>query len=77
MVQVSDFVIGEELKFNRRVPGDGDMPLEWLIAKLLEAGYTGVFDIEVLGPAIEQEGYASATPRSVEGLAATLTRRGA
>ncbi len=77
IVQVNDFVVGEELKFNRRVPGDGDMPLVPLIASLLDAGYTGLFDIEVLGPSIEHEGYASVIRRSVDWLDATLTRLGA
>lgn len=76
IVQVNDFVVGEELKFNRRVPGDGDMPLAWLIETLLEAGYKGIFDIEVLGPSIEKEGYASALRRGVDWLDATLTRLG-
>ena len=62
---------------NRRVPGDGDMPLTWLIEQLLEAGYGGVFEIEVIGPHIEAEGYASAIRRSVHWLNETLVRLGA
>lgn len=77
LVQVSDFVVGEDLKFNRRVPGDGDMPIARLIEMLLAAGYSGVFDIEVLGPNIEKEGYASVIRRSTDWLDDTLTRLGA
>lgn len=76
IVNVSDFKVGEDLKFNRRVPGDGSIPLEWLIGELLDAGYTGYFDIEFLGPAIEAEGYETAIARSVEWLAERLTRWG-
>jgi sugar phosphate isomerase/epimerase len=72
IVQVSDFKVGEDLKLNRRVPGDGSMPLEWMIERLLDAGYTGYFDIEVLGPAIEAEGYTSAIQRSVDWLSERL-----
>jgi sugar phosphate isomerase/epimerase len=72
VVQVSDFKVGEEIKFNRRVLGDGSMPLEWLLGLLLEAGYKGYFDIEVLGPSIEAEGYASAITRSVDWLSERL-----
>lgn len=66
VVQVSDFLVGEELRYNRRVPGDGSMPLEWMLGLLLDAGYEGYFDLEILGPAIEAEGYPSAIRRSVE-----------
>jgi len=77
VVQVSDFLIDEPLRNNRRVPGDGSVPLEWLVGEVLEAGYEGMFEIEVLGPAIEQEGYESAISRSVAWLDDRLTRWGA
>lgn len=77
LVQVSDFKVGEELRLNRRVPGDGDIPLEWLIGQLLDAGYAGMFDVEILGPHIEAEGYEGAIRRSVDWLSACLTRLGA
>ena len=76
IVQCSDFAVGEELRMNRRVPGDGDMPLEWMIGELLEAGYGGYFDLEILGPAIEAEGYAAAIMRGAEWLARRLTAWG-
>jgi sugar phosphate isomerase/epimerase len=59
------------------VPGDGDIPLERVIGNLLDAGYTGRFDIEMLGPHIEAEGYESAVPRAVGWLSTTLDRLGA
>lgn len=68
IAQVSDYLVGETIKMNRRVPGDGSMPLEWLLGHLLDAGYKGYFEIEVVGPAIEAEGYESAIRRSVEWL---------
>lgn len=77
IVNVSDFKLGEELKFNRRVPGDGSIPLEWLLGELLDAGYAGYFDLEFLGPAIEAEGYESAIARGVDWLSERLTRWGA
>ena len=77
VVQVSDFALGEEPRMNRRVPGDGDIPLEWLIAQLLDAGYAGMFELEMLGPAIEAEGYASAIRRGADWLSETLARLGA
>ncbi len=77
IVQVSDFLIDEPLRNNRRVPGDGSMPLEWLVGEVLDAGYMGYFEIEVLGPAIEKEGYESAIRRSVEWLGERLVKWGA
>jgi sugar phosphate isomerase/epimerase len=77
VVQVSDYKVGEELRLNRRVPGDGSMPLVWLIEQMLEAGYTGLFEIEVLGPHIEAEGYPSAIRRSADWVSNLLDRCGA
>jgi sugar phosphate isomerase/epimerase len=72
IVQYSDFLVGEELRLNRRVPGDGSMPLEWMIGQLLDAGYEGYFDLEMLGPSIEAEGYASAIGRGIQWLSQRL-----
>ncbi len=76
IAQVSDFTFGEEMRMNRRVPGDGDLPLEWLIGELLDSGYAGLFDIEILGPHIEAEGYEPAILRAVEWLSECLARFG-
>jgi sugar phosphate isomerase/epimerase len=77
IVQVSDFRVGEELRLNRRVPGDGSMPLAWMIRELLEAGYPGLFDIEVIGPSISAEGPEAALRRSAEWLSEQLREVGA
>lgn len=77
IVQVSDFRVGESLQLNRRVLGDGSMPLPWLIEILLEAGYEGVFDIETIGPSIDEEGPESALRRSAEWLSGLLEELGA
>jgi sugar phosphate isomerase/epimerase len=77
VVQVSDCVTGEMTPRNRLVPGDGDIPLEWMIGKLLEAGYDGFFEIETIGPKIEEEGYADSIRRGVSWLSERLARWGA
>ena len=77
LVQVSDFAIGTLDTPNRAVPGDGDMPLERLLGTVLEAGYEGAFDLELLGPRIEAEGYEAAIRRSVEHVSKILDRLGA
>ncbi|OCC23603.1 hypothetical protein MB02_10545 [Croceicoccus estronivorus] len=76
-VQVSDFMVGEELRLNRRALGDGTMPLAWLITELLEAGYAGVFDIEIIGPSVDAEGPEIALQRSIDWLNNLLMERGA
>jgi sugar phosphate isomerase/epimerase len=77
LVQVSDFVIGSASSPDRAALGDGDIPFEWIIATLLEAGYTGSFEIELIGPRIEALGYEAAISRSVGYLSALLHRLGA
>lgn len=50
-VQVSDFVIGSLTSPDRAVPGDGDIPLARLIGAIQDLGYTGAYEIEMVGPA--------------------------
>lgn len=77
LVQISDYVLGTLDTPNRAVPGDGDVPLSLLISEVLEAGYEGPFDLEILGPRIESEGYARAICRSIERTSELLDRLGA
>ncbi|MEY2432180.1 MAG: hypothetical protein QOC92_1905 [Acidimicrobiaceae bacterium] len=74
VVQVSDYAVGTLSTPNRLVPGDGDIPLRRIIDMVLEAGYEGVFDLELVGPRIEEEGYRSAISRSCDYLSELLTR---
>ena len=64
IVQISDYAVGTLSTPNRLVPGDGDIPLSRVIGQVLAAGYDGMFDLELIGPRIEEEGYASAITRS-------------
>ena len=77
IVQVSDFSIGTLSTPNRLVPGDGDIPLRRIIGQVLDAGYEGVFDLELVGPKIEEEGYRSAITRSCAYLSELLTNSSA
>lgn len=71
-VQVSDFVIGSLCTPDRAVPGDGDVPLGRIIGAALDSGYAGAFELELVGPRIESEGYAAAIERGVARLEALL-----
>ena len=46
-------------------PGDGDIPIARILGQVLDAGYRGCFDLELIGPAIEDEGYEHAVPRAI------------
>lgn len=76
LVQVSDYRIGTTRTPDRAVPGDGDIPLARILRQVIDAGYAGVFDLEVVGPRIEREGYRSALERSIEALEEHLDELG-
>jgi sugar phosphate isomerase/epimerase len=77
LVQFADFVIGTPCQPNRWVPGDGDLPLARLVDDILAAGSAGTFDLEVLGPAIDEIGPAAAIARGTAWLGDRLRERGA
>jgi sugar phosphate isomerase/epimerase len=77
LVQVSDYVLGDRTLPSRAVPGDGNLPLKRVLGSILDAGYTGVFDLELLGPRINQEGAFTAVRRAVDSLGELLHALGA
>jgi len=77
LVQVGDYVIGDRALPCRAVPGDGTIPIARIVGWILEAGYRGSFDLELMGPRIDQEGHCEAVRRSAEWLGELLIRLGA
>jgi len=77
LVQMSDFRLGTFDMPNRVAIGDGDLPVERLLAMVLDAGYQGPFDLEIIGPVIEEESYRAPIMRSVERASEMLERLGA
>src|SRR5438105_5797739 len=71
-IQVSDLVPPSTVVPDRAVIGDGVIPIRRLIELADRSGYTGPFELELLGPRIEAEGYESAIRRSVAALEALL-----
>jgi sugar phosphate isomerase/epimerase len=69
--QVADLALTAPV-VERLVPGDGEMPLGPMVAAALAAGFEGPFDIEIIGPAIEAEGYEGALFRSCQHLQGLL-----
>lgn len=77
LVQVSDYVLGDRAAPCRAVPGDGAIPLQRILGDILAAGYSGVFDLELIGPRIDAEGARQATTRAAKNLSEILSRLGA
>ena len=77
LVQVSDYVFGDRNLPARAVPGDGGIPLERILGFLLESGYSGVFDLELLGPRIDAEGHLFAVERGANAIDKLLHSLGA
>jgi sugar phosphate isomerase/epimerase len=75
-VQLSDMVPGSRALPCRAVPGDGDVPLAAVVQWLLEAGYAGVFDCELNGPAIDAVGHHAAAAQAAKWLDALLKELG-
>lgn len=74
-VQFADAVfgtVGQAPPGGRAVVGDGDLPIRSFIEAALEAGYTGAFELEQVGPMIEAEGHVRALRRGVERASALL-----
>jgi sugar phosphate isomerase/epimerase len=70
-MQVADLAFRAPV-LERLVPGDGALPLGQLLDATLAAGFSGPFELEILGSAIESEGYESAIRRSFSYLTALL-----
>jgi sugar phosphate isomerase/epimerase len=73
-VQVSDARVGSLSTPDRLVPGDGDLPLTRRLGEIIAAGYEGAFELEMVGPRIEDEGYESAIGRAIAVLDGMLTQ---
>jgi sugar phosphate isomerase/epimerase len=71
-VQLSDMQRGARSLPCRAVPGDGDVPLRAIVRWLLDAGYPGVFDLELSGPGIDELGHREAAGYSAAWLDALL-----
>jgi sugar phosphate isomerase/epimerase len=79
LVQICDVVIGSSGKPSpggRVHLGEGELPLRRLMQDVIDTGYSGLFDLEVLGPVIEAEGYAPALRRGVARASSLLEELG-
>jgi sugar phosphate isomerase/epimerase len=56
LVQVSDYCYGDRGLPSRAVPGDGAIPLVNMVPAIVNAGFRGYFDLEIIGPRLDVEG---------------------
>jgi len=60
----------------RAVPGDGNIPVKRILGWILKACYAGAFDLELIGPRIDEEGHLAAVRRSADNLGEMLRSLG-
>jgi sugar phosphate isomerase/epimerase len=77
LIQLSDYVLGDRALPARAVPGDGAIPLEAFLAQSLAGGYSHGFDLELIGPRIEEEGRFESARRACAVVGEMLNRLGA
>jgi sugar phosphate isomerase/epimerase len=77
LIQLSDYVLGDRALPARAVPGDGAIPLEAFVALALTGGYSHGFDLELIGPRIEEEGRFESARRACDVVGEMLNRLGA
>jgi sugar phosphate isomerase/epimerase len=76
LVQLSDLVPPSTVVPDRAVPGDGVIPLARIIHRVTTTGYDGPFELELIGPRIEAEGYEAVCRRAVARLSDMLAAAG-
>ncbi|MDT0509816.1 sugar phosphate isomerase/epimerase family protein [Novosphingobium sp. MMS21-SN21R] len=76
LVQVSDYVPGDRGLPCRAVPGDGAIRLERLLPAIIDAGYAGYFDLEIIGPRLLTEGVAHGLQRAAAHIGRILDTAG-
>lgn len=72
LVQVSDYVYGDRGLPCRAIPGDGAVPLDRLIPAITHTGFSGWYDLEVIGPRLAAEGVEAGLARASAYLAPLL-----
>ena len=76
LVQVSDYVYSDRGLPCRAVPGDGDIPLHLLLPAIVSAGFSGHFDLEIIGPRLLSEGEEVGLSRAAAYVGNILTQSG-
>ena len=76
LVQVSDYVYGDRGLPCRAVPGDGAIQLDRLLPAIVSARFTGIFDLEIIGPRLQAEGVENGLKRAAATIGGLLEKAG-
>jgi sugar phosphate isomerase/epimerase len=79
LMQIADVVIGSSRNpppGGRAHIGEGELPLHRMMQDVLDAGYAGVFDLEIVGPRFDVECDETALRRGVASASALLAEMG-
>jgi sugar phosphate isomerase/epimerase len=66
VIQVSDYVHGDRGLPCRAVPGDGALPFDQLVPAIVQSGFKGWFDLEIIGPRLQAEGQETGLIRAAK-----------
>jgi sugar phosphate isomerase/epimerase len=75
LIQISDHVYGDRGLPCRAVPGDGAIPFGRLVPAFEAAGFTGYYDLEIIGPRMQAEGQDQGLRRAADHIAACIEGR--
>jgi len=75
--QISDYVYGDRGLPCRAVPGDGAVPWEHLVPHMAQSGFTGWWDLEIIGPRLQAEGEEAGLRRAAAKIGGLLEMAGA
>ena len=76
IAQIADYVYGDRGLPCRAVPGDGAIPLDRLLAGLIDGGFKGWFDLEIIGPRLQAEGQEAGLRRAGEAIGRIIEAAG-
>lgn len=66
IVQIGDSSRDANGTLQKQIPGEGDAGIADLVARIVDAGYRGAFDLEIDGPFIEAVGVDESVARAVD-----------
>ena len=72
LVQVSDYAAGDRGLPCRAFPGDGIIPLKRLVACIARTGFSGHYDIEVIGPRLTAQNRSAGLSCAADRLASWI-----
>jgi sugar phosphate isomerase/epimerase len=76
LAQICDYVYGDRGLPCRAVPGDGAVPYERFIPIMIDAGFKGWWDLEIIGPRLQAEGQEAGLRRAAAHIGRLLEAAG-